>query len=125
MDARSIYSSEVSRPPEPGINDTIAPMQSRRSFTGSLLAAPFAAAPPGDPADLTVIEAVTMIRQGKLTPVELTEACLKRIEKLNPRLNAFITVLGDQALAQARSLRLSSRLDAAAPRYPDRAEGYL
>ena len=108
MDARSIYSSEVSRPPEPGINDTIAPMQSRRSFTGSLLAAPFAAAPPADPADLTVIEAVTMIRQGKLTPVELTEACLKRIEKLNPRLNAFITVLGDQALAQARSLRLST-----------------
>jgi aspartyl-tRNA(Asn)/glutamyl-tRNA(Gln) amidotransferase subunit A len=84
------------------------PMQSRRSFTGSLVAAaPFAAALPADPADVTVIEAVTMIREGKLTPVELTEACLKRIGTLNPRLNAFITVLGEQALAHARSLRPS------------------
>jgi aspartyl-tRNA(Asn)/glutamyl-tRNA(Gln) amidotransferase subunit A len=38
----------------------------------------------------------------------LTEACLKRIERLNPRLNAMITVLGDQALARAKALRAES-----------------
>ncbi len=29
-------------------------------------------------------------------------ACLDRIETYNPRLNAFITVVGDQAIANAR-----------------------
>jgi aspartyl-tRNA(Asn)/glutamyl-tRNA(Gln) amidotransferase subunit A len=87
---------------------TIAHMQSRRTFTASLFAAPFTFALPADPADLTVSEAVALIQQRKLTPVELTQACFKRIEKFNPRLNAFITLLSDQALSRARSLQASS-----------------
>jgi aspartyl-tRNA(Asn)/glutamyl-tRNA(Gln) amidotransferase subunit A len=83
-------------------------MLSRRSFAGGLLAAPFAAVLPADPADLTVAEATALIQQRKVTPLELTEACLKRIAKLNSRLNAFITVLADQALARARSLQPAS-----------------
>ena len=83
-------------------------MQSRREFAGGLLAVPVTAALPADPADLTVSEAATLVRQRKLTPLELTQACLKRIAALNPRLNAFITVLSDQALARARSLQASS-----------------
>ncbi len=86
-------------------------MQTRRSFTCGLVAAPLAAALPTDPADLTVSEAVALIGQRRLTPVELTQACLKRIERLNSRLNAFITVLGDQALARARSLKPSAAQD--------------
>jgi aspartyl-tRNA(Asn)/glutamyl-tRNA(Gln) amidotransferase subunit A len=43
-----------------------------------------------------------LLRQGSLSPVELTEDCLARIEKLNPRLNAFITVTAELARAQAR-----------------------
>jgi aspartyl-tRNA(Asn)/glutamyl-tRNA(Gln) amidotransferase subunit A len=35
--------------------------------------------------------------------VELTNACLARIERLNPAFNAFITVTGDQALADAKA----------------------
>jgi len=34
--------------------------------------------------------------------VELTHACLARIQKLQPLLNAYITVIGDQALAEER-----------------------
>jgi len=86
-------------------------MLSRRSFAGGLAVAPLVAAPPADPADLAISEAIALVRQRKLTPYELTEACLKRIEKLNPRLNAMITVLGDQALARAKSLRRSSAVE--------------
>jgi aspartyl-tRNA(Asn)/glutamyl-tRNA(Gln) amidotransferase subunit A len=43
-----------------------------------------------------------LLRKGSLSPVDLTVACLARIEKLNPRLNAFITVTADSALGQAR-----------------------
>ncbi|MGA9353363.1 MAG: amidase [Terriglobales bacterium] len=42
------------------------------------------------------------IRGGEISPVELTRDCLDRIEKLNPKLNAYITVLADSALAEAR-----------------------
>ena len=44
-----------------------------------------------------------LFRQGSLSPVELTEDCLARIEKQNPRLNAFITVTAESARAQART----------------------
>jgi aspartyl-tRNA(Asn)/glutamyl-tRNA(Gln) amidotransferase subunit A len=42
------------------------------------------------------------VRMQKASPVEVVNACLKQIEELNPELNAFITVLADQALEQAR-----------------------
>ena len=83
-------------------------MQSRRSFVGGLFALPLVSTLPTDPADLTIGEAAALIRRRKLTPLELTEACVKRVEKLNSRLNAFITVLSNEALAQAKLLKLSS-----------------
>ena len=43
-----------------------------------------------------------VVAQGTVSPVELTSECLARIEKLNPELNAFITVTAESALAQAR-----------------------
>jgi aspartyl-tRNA(Asn)/glutamyl-tRNA(Gln) amidotransferase subunit A len=42
------------------------------------------------------------LRKGSISPVELTADCLARIEKLNPKLNAFITVTAEAALAAAR-----------------------
>lgn len=44
-----------------------------------------------------------LIRQRKLSPVEITEHYLRRIEGLNPRLNAYLTVCGEEALAAARA----------------------
>jgi aspartyl-tRNA(Asn)/glutamyl-tRNA(Gln) amidotransferase subunit A len=52
---------------------------------------------------LTLSEASQLVHAKKVSPVELTRACLGRIEPLNPRLNAFITVTADSALAEARS----------------------
>jgi aspartyl-tRNA(Asn)/glutamyl-tRNA(Gln) amidotransferase subunit A len=51
----------------------------------------------------TLQEVARLIRTQKVSPVEVVEACLKRIEDLNPKLNAFITVLADQAREQARA----------------------
>src|SRR5215469_17983556 len=42
------------------------------------------------------------IRTQQVSPVEVVNTCLKRIEQINPKLNAFITVLADQAREQAR-----------------------
>ena len=55
-----------------------------------------------DVANLQLHEAATLVRQKKVSPVQLTQACIARIEALNPRLNAFITVTAESALAQAR-----------------------
>ncbi|HEX7157857.1 MAG TPA: amidase, partial [Edaphobacter sp.] len=52
--------------------------------------------------DLSLSEASELLRQRKVSPVELTEVCLERIERLNPVLNAFITVTAAEALEQAR-----------------------
>jgi aspartyl-tRNA(Asn)/glutamyl-tRNA(Gln) amidotransferase subunit A len=44
-----------------------------------------------------------LLRSRKLSPVELVRACLDRIEALNPKVNAFLTVTAEQALEQART----------------------
>jgi aspartyl-tRNA(Asn)/glutamyl-tRNA(Gln) amidotransferase subunit A len=50
----------------------------------------------------TLAEASEQIRTRQLSPLELTRACLARIERLNPTLNAFITIAAEFALEQAR-----------------------
>ena len=44
-----------------------------------------------------------LIRTRAVSPVELTRALLERIDRLNPRLNAFLTVTADLAMTQARA----------------------
>jgi len=55
-----------------------------------------------DHTKLSIREAGDLVRRRVISPVELTRACLQRIERLNPVLNAFITVTAEQAMAQAR-----------------------
>src|SRR5687768_3335896 len=50
----------------------------------------------------TVAQSAELIRTRKLSPVELTQAHLKRIADLDPQLNAYITLTADLALKQAR-----------------------
>ena len=50
---------------------------------------------------LTVGDAADQIRFGQITPLDLTEAHLDRIARTEPTLNSFITLLADDALAQA------------------------
>jgi aspartyl-tRNA(Asn)/glutamyl-tRNA(Gln) amidotransferase subunit A len=52
---------------------------------------------------MTIVEASGLLRSRELSPVELTKAHLARIEALDSRLHAFITVTANEALAQARS----------------------
>ena len=75
----------------------------RREVVAALLAAPVAGLAAA-PTQWTLQQASGQIRAKKISPVELTRACLDRIQLLNPRLNAFITVMAEQALAQARAL---------------------
>jgi Asp-tRNA(Asn)/Glu-tRNA(Gln) amidotransferase A subunit family amidase len=56
--------------------------------------------------ELTFLSAVVMaeqIRNKELSPIELVEAHLSRIEKLNPQLNAFVQVDAEGAIRQARA----------------------
>ncbi len=46
-------------------------------------------------------ELAALVRSRQAQPRELVEACLRRIEKLNPYLNAFRTTMPEQALAEA------------------------
>jgi len=47
-------------------------------------------------------ELAPLLKARKLSPVEVVRAFLDRIEAVNPKVNAFITVTGEQALDQAR-----------------------
>ncbi len=51
---------------------------------------------------MTILEAAAQLRAKKVSSVELTSAALSRIEKLNPKLNAFITVLDERSRKQAQ-----------------------
>ena len=65
----------------------------------------------GRPVELSLTEAAAAIRQGRLSSVALTEACLARIDELGPKLNAFISLDREGALeaaAAAISLQLSA-----------------
>ena len=57
----------------------------------------------GSLTDLNLSDASELVRRRKVSPVELTEACLARIEQLNPTLNAFITITAESARAEARN----------------------
>lgn len=88
----------------------------RRSFvalTGAGLAGlawdPLQAQTSGDLTALSIRQAADLLRARTVSPVELTRACLARIEKHNAALNAYITVTAEQALADAATAETELR----------------
>ncbi len=82
---------------------------SRRTlFAGAMVAAvdnatvPRAAAAGSEPLDWTLNQAALALAQRSISSEELTKLCLARIHKLEPALNAVITLQEETALAQAR-----------------------
>lgn len=53
--------------------------------------------------ELTIKEAHKGLVNGDFSSEEITKACLERVEKLNPKLNAFITICNKEALAMAKA----------------------
>lgn len=52
--------------------------------------------------DLGIVELPVLIRRQEVSPVAVVDACLNRIQRLNPSINAFITVAEQLARARAR-----------------------
>jgi aspartyl-tRNA(Asn)/glutamyl-tRNA(Gln) amidotransferase subunit A len=52
---------------------------------------------------LTIAEAAALIGKRELSPVELVESRLNRIERLDPTLHCFIRIMGEEARAAART----------------------
>jgi aspartyl-tRNA(Asn)/glutamyl-tRNA(Gln) amidotransferase subunit A len=82
----------------------------RREALMALLAGPLAAvtrarAQPADLTTLTVAQAAARLAARQITPLQLTNAYLERIAKLNPSLNAYITVTADLARREAKAIR--------------------
>ncbi len=60
--------------------------------------------PPEELLTLSLSEVSKRLRARQVTSVELTQALLDRVKVYNPKINAFITVMHDQALAQAAQM---------------------
>ena len=54
--------------------------------------------------NLTLQEAHNLLRSREASSVELTEACLERIDQVESSVSAFVTVTGELALEQARRI---------------------
>lgn len=70
------------------------------------LAPPPVPAKPRSPSQLTALslhEAAELVRNKEVSPVELVRACLARIDQYDSKVNAFISVTRDLALAQAQA----------------------
>ena len=50
---------------------------------------------------LTIAAAAEQIRARQLSPVDLVRSCLQRIDQLEPRLQAWVTIDRERALATA------------------------
>ena len=94
------------------------PGSSRRDFlqhaamavgAGALPAGGFSQASTQPLHTLTLAEAAARLRSGQLTSVALVKHLLARVDALNPRLNAFITVSRERALQDAATLDAEAR----------------
>jgi aspartyl-tRNA(Asn)/glutamyl-tRNA(Gln) amidotransferase subunit A len=86
----------------------------RREFIGYVGGVAFGATSPAfaqttDLAQLPMVEALARIRKRAVSPVDLVQACLARIKRYDSALRSYITVTGDRALADARTMEAEAR----------------
>lgn len=74
------------------------------ALPGTLLSATVEAGTSEELTGLTLLEASERMRKGSVTSTGLTRALLSRIATYNPKVNAYITVMATEALAQAAAL---------------------
>jgi amidase len=70
----------------------------------------------GELANLDATEQAELVRRKEVSPLELVDAAIIRIEKVNPQLNAVITPLFDKARAQAQEVCAGAGGPCAGPR---------
>jgi len=68
-----------------------------------------------NPSTLTISSAHDFLAEDIISVEEISEACLRRIEKLNPILNAFITILEDKA--RTETINISAKGNTGLPLY--------
>lgn len=64
--------------------------------------APEPPSPDSDPTGMDISQLAALIARRELSPADAARAYIQRIERLNPRLGAYITVMADSAMADAR-----------------------
>jgi len=62
-----------------------------------------------DLCDLGVLDLARLYRKGEVSPVEVIRAHLQRCERLNPSLNAFLTLFSDSAIQVAKAMEILFR----------------
>src|SRR6266508_4574615 len=62
-----------------------------------------------DLAHLSAVELGALLREHQLTPVELVESTLRRIEAVEPSIGAFVDLDAERALEQARAVSADDR----------------
>src|SRR5262245_50896410 len=87
---------------------------SRREFVAATMAAAAWSTLPVSGASqelttLTIKQASDLLRHREVSPVDLTQACLNRIDRYNKSINAFITITRDQAIATAREMEAEQK----------------
>lgn len=55
------------------------------------------------------VDIVGKLKGGEIKPAELVEECLEKIERLNPKINAFVT-LNEKAIEEAKKADASTPL---------------
>jgi aspartyl-tRNA(Asn)/glutamyl-tRNA(Gln) amidotransferase subunit A len=90
-------------PPPAGVPDS----RPAAASAGAEAAAP--ASRPSDLGGVGLVEAARLVREGAASSAELVEAALARIEALDGRLGAFVTLLADQARNEAAARDLKQR----------------
>jgi aspartyl-tRNA(Asn)/glutamyl-tRNA(Gln) amidotransferase subunit A len=76
----------------------------RRTFSLALAGTAIASSAPSAASPLTLTEASEFLRRRSITSEQMVAQCLTQIDALNPKVNAFITVLHSEAQRQAQQL---------------------